>query len=96
MTTTETRAEIVSETAARPQRRRRGRAGGPALWFAAPALAVYALIGLYPSLAGAVYAFTDWSGIGTAKWVGLHNFKTLFSDEQSFAGTETLSVTMSP
>jgi raffinose/stachyose/melibiose transport system permease protein len=91
---TETRAEIVSVAAARPLRPRRRRAGGPVLWFAAPALAIYALIVLYPSLAGAVYAFTDWSGIGSAKWVGLDNFKTLFSDEQSFGSLEnTLELT---
>ena len=40
---------------------------------------------IYPSLAGAVYAFTDWSGIGgAANWVGLDNFKRLFTDDQSF------------
>jgi raffinose/stachyose/melibiose transport system permease protein len=67
---------------------------GPSRWFAAPALAVYALIVLYPSLAGAVYAFTDWSGIGSAKWVGLENFKTLFSDQQSFGSLKnTLELT---
>ncbi len=57
--------------------------GAPAIWFAVPAMAIYAFIVLYPSLAGAFYAFTDWTGIGSFKWVGLENFKTLFSDEQS-------------
>ena len=57
--------------------------GAPTIWFAAPAMAIYAFIVLYPSLAGAFYAFTDWTGIGSFKWVGLENFKTLFSDEQS-------------
>ncbi len=28
--------------------------------------------------AGAWYAFTDWNGIGAAKWVGLHNFREIF------------------
>ena len=94
MTTTETRAELLPHAAARPLPPRRGRAGGPALWFALPALAVYALIVLYPSLAGAVYAFTGWSGIGGAKWVGLDNFRTLFSDAQSFGALEnTLKLT---
>jgi raffinose/stachyose/melibiose transport system permease protein len=94
MSATETRARVVSRSAAGAAPRRRRRAGGPALWFAAPALAVYALIVLYPSLAGAAYAFTNWSGIGHAKWVGLANFKTLFSDEQSFTSLKnTLELT---
>ena len=46
---------------------------------------VYLVVVIYPSLAGAVYAFTDWSGIGGApNWVGLDNFKRLFTDDQSF------------
>jgi raffinose/stachyose/melibiose transport system permease protein len=77
--TPQARTELIGKAAARPARRRRARqVGSPALWFAAPAIAIYALIVLYPSVAGAYYAFTDWSGIGSAKWVGLENFKTLF------------------
>jgi raffinose/stachyose/melibiose transport system permease protein len=57
-------------------------------------MAIYALIVLYSSLAGAYYAFTDWSGIGSAKWIGLENFKTLFRDEQSFGSlVNTLKLT---
>ena len=52
-------------------------------WFVVPALAVYALIVLYPSAAGTGYAFTDWTGIGGFSWVGLENFRTLLGDEQS-------------
>ncbi|MDX6486142.1 MAG: raffinose/stachyose/melibiose transport system permease protein [Gaiellaceae bacterium] len=29
---------------------------------------------------GAYYAFTDWSGVGDAKWIGLGNFRDIFSD----------------
>ena len=62
----------------------RGRFLLPPWWFAVPALLVYALVVLYPSGAGIVYAFTDWSGIGgSAKWIGLENFKQLFTDDQS-------------
>jgi raffinose/stachyose/melibiose transport system permease protein len=47
-------------------------------------MVVYAFVVVYPSLAGAVYAFTDWSGVGGgAKFVGLDNFKHLFTDDQS-------------
>jgi raffinose/stachyose/melibiose transport system permease protein len=94
MSTADTRARVISHPGAGALRRGRGGAGGPALWFAAPALAIYALIVLYPSLAGAFYAFTDWSGIGSAKWVGLDNFKQLFTDEQSFGSLKnTLELT---
>ena len=67
------------------QRRRRGAgAGTPPWWFAAPALAVYALVVLYPSIAGVGYAFTNWSGVGEqTSFVGLRNFRTLFHDEQA-------------
>ena len=36
---------------------------------------VYLVVVIYPSLAGAFYAFTDWSGVGGASFVGLDNFK---------------------
>jgi len=67
----------------RPGRRSRG-AGDPALWFALPALLVYLVVVIYPSLAGAFYAFTDWSGLGGASFVGLDNFQKIFTDDQSF------------
>jgi raffinose/stachyose/melibiose transport system permease protein len=64
------------------RRSRRGRE--PAIWFALPAILVYLVVVIYPSLAGAVYAFTDWSGVGGgAAFVGLDNFQQLFTDEQS-------------
>jgi raffinose/stachyose/melibiose transport system permease protein len=60
-----------------------------------PALLVYVLVVVYPSLAGAAYAFTDWSGIGGASWVGLENFENLFSDDQSFGALKnTLKLTV--
>ena len=85
MGATHPRTELIRDSGGAVIRRRLGRpAGAPALWFAAPAIAIYALIVIYPSLAGAYYAFTDWSGIGGAHWSGLENFKTLFRDDQSY------------
>jgi raffinose/stachyose/melibiose transport system permease protein len=83
-------------TAARAARRRRvRRAGEPAIWFALPALAVYLVVVIYPSLAGGAYAFTDWSGLGRSSWVGLENFKNLFSDPQSFGALKnTIKLTV--
>ena len=45
---------------------------------------IYALIVLYPSLAGAYYAFTDWSGIGSAKWSAWRTSGRCSRDDQSF------------
>jgi raffinose/stachyose/melibiose transport system permease protein len=53
----------------------------PPWWFAAPALLVYAVVVLYPSGAGVVYAFTDWTGIGDFSFVGFENFTKLWGDE---------------
>lgn len=62
-------------------RERRRRFLLPPWWFAAPALLVYAAVVLYPSGAGVVYAFTDWTGIGGFSFVGLDNFTELWADE---------------
>jgi raffinose/stachyose/melibiose transport system permease protein len=88
--------DVIVKAAVRSRGRRRiRRAGSPALWFAAQALAIYGLIVIYPSVAGAVYAFTDRKGIGAAHWVGLENFKTLFTDDQSFGAlVNTLKLTV--
>jgi raffinose/stachyose/melibiose transport system permease protein len=96
VSTTRLHHERVRATTARRTRRRRASpTGAPTLWFAAPALLIYALIVIYPSLGGAYYAFTDWSGIGAHKWVGLENFKTLFTDDQSFGSlVNTIKLTV--
>jgi raffinose/stachyose/melibiose transport system permease protein len=73
-------------TAARPpegRARRRRRRGGPSWPFIVPALIVYAVVVLYPSVAGIFYAFTDWRGIGGYRFVGLDNFKELIHDDRA-------------
>jgi raffinose/stachyose/melibiose transport system permease protein len=71
-------------TARRPARGRRRRGLlTPPWWFVAPALLVYAVVVLYPTIAGVLYAFTDWSGIGSRSFNGLANFRTLFGDERA-------------
>ena len=74
--------------AVRPISRRRRRSRGspisPTWAFVAPALAVYAVVMLYPSIAGVYYAFTDWTGIGGHKsFVGLRNFSDLLHDDRA-------------
>ncbi|MEU7858156.1 sugar ABC transporter permease [Nonomuraea sp. NPDC049141] len=82
MTTTAT--PVGRHTAAAGRSRRRFASLSPSWLFAAPALVVYAAVVLYPSLAGMLYAFTDWSGIGADKsFVGLANFQKLLHDDQA-------------
>jgi raffinose/stachyose/melibiose transport system permease protein len=73
-----------ASTATAVKRGRRLGALSPPWLFAAPALLVYAAVVLYPSIAGVIYAFTDWSGIGgDMSFVGLSNFRAILSDEQA-------------
>ncbi|WP_329125538.1 carbohydrate ABC transporter permease [Streptomyces sp. NBC_01465] len=51
--------------------------------FVVPALVVYAVVVLYPSIAGVAYAFTDWTGIGSFSFVGLDNFRALLDDHRA-------------
>ena len=76
-------AEAVRRDAVKVLRRRRAGITPPWL-FAAPALLVYALVMLYPSIVGAGSAFTDWSGVGDSRsFVGFENFQQLFHDDQA-------------
>ncbi|MFF2330936.1 MULTISPECIES: carbohydrate ABC transporter permease [unclassified Streptomyces] len=63
--------------------------------FVIPALLVYGVVVLYPSLAGVVYAFTDWSGIGGFSFTGLDNFRTLLDDSRALESvSNTLLLTV--
>ncbi|MEV7086008.1 sugar ABC transporter permease [Streptomyces sp. NPDC093085] len=67
----------------------------PPWYFVAPALLVYAVVVLYPSLAGVVYAFTDWSGVGGFSFVGTDNFRTLLDDHRALESVgNTLLLTL--
>ncbi|WP_229867013.1 carbohydrate ABC transporter permease [Streptomyces gelaticus] len=63
--------------------------------FVVPALVVYSIVVLCPSLAGVMYAFTDWSGIGGFSFTGTENFRTLFDDGRALESvTNTLLLTI--
>ena len=60
------------------------------LWCAVPALALYALLSLYPLFKAARMSLTDFSGVGDAHWIGLANYVAAFRDPASL---HTLAVT---
>lgn len=67
-----------------------GLRGGPPqrfpFWFLVPALLLYALVVIYPTVAGGIYAFTDWTGARDgASFTGLANFKSIVDDPDAMA-----------
>ncbi|MER5847600.1 sugar ABC transporter permease [Streptomyces sp. NPDC002012] len=67
----------------------------PPWFFVVPALVVYGVVVLYPSLAGVMYAFTDWSGIGGFSFTGLDNFRALLDDSRALESvSNTLLLTV--
>lgn len=48
--------------------------------FVLPILAINIVVVAAPALSSVYYSMTKWSGIGTAEWVGLSNYQTLFAD----------------
>jgi raffinose/stachyose/melibiose transport system permease protein len=66
---------------------RRVRARRPAgAWFgwlfAAPALLVYAVFVLRPLLLTVQYSLYKWDGVGPSSWVGLDNYRKIFTDAE--------------
>ena len=55
------------------------------LYFALPALVLYGVFFIVPSLSGIVYAFTDWSSYSDeVNFVGLKNFIKLFARDEHY------------
>jgi raffinose/stachyose/melibiose transport system permease protein len=50
--------------------------------FVAPALAAYGVFVLWPLVQTFRYSLYQWDGVLPAKWIGLANFKTVFTDHQ--------------
>lgn len=48
--------------------------------FMAPILILNVVVILGPSIGSAFFAFTEWSGLGAPKWVGLANFQRMLTD----------------
>ena len=57
------------------------------VYFAVPALILYGIFFIVPSLGGIIYAFTDWSSYSDeVNFVGLKNFVKLFSPGEHYLG----------
>lgn len=65
--------------------------------FTAPAVILILLVSEIPFLLNVFYSFTKWNGISnTVTWIGLDNFKEIFTDDQYFieAALFTLNYTV--
>jgi len=51
------------------------------LLFLAPALALIAVFRIVPLVEGLYLSLTDWDGFDPPRWVGLHNYERLLSDD---------------
>ena len=90
MTTTQ-QADLESVGLSRPAGRRKvspaGGTGGYHLrfghwWWALPAVVLVVVAIYVTTAAGAWYAFTDWGGIGSWNFVGLQNFRDIFTNPE--------------
>ena len=52
--------------------------------FALPTLAINLVVILGPSISAGYYSLTEWSGVGAAEFVGLDNYRRLFTEDRSF------------
>lgn len=82
----------VSKTKAHGRKSRRVRARRPhavragivGLLFVAPALAFYIAFEFLPILETIWYSFYKWNGIDASTWVGLTNYRTVFTDPELY------------
>jgi len=79
----------IAALAAR-RRRTELRQAGEGFSFAVPFMLPFLLFTIFPLVFGVFVSFTDWSIIGTPRWVGLHNYASALSDplvRQAFFNT---------
>ncbi|WP_433131426.1 carbohydrate ABC transporter permease [Micromonospora sp. CA-240977] len=67
-------------TPTRARRSRWARGAGTGWLYVLPALVMYAVFVLRPLALTLQYSLYDWNGIGVARWVGLDNYLTVFTD----------------
>jgi raffinose/stachyose/melibiose transport system permease protein len=54
-------------------------------WWALPAIALIIATHYFSTVAGGLFAFTDWTGLGSFRWIGLDNFGALLNDPRTLA-----------
>ncbi|RKU00066.1 sugar ABC transporter permease [Burkholderia sp. Nafp2/4-1b] len=54
------------------------------LWFAVPALALYAVFGIYPLISAVRLSLTSFTGVGDQTWVGLRNYIEIMRNPEYF------------
>lgn len=58
------------------------------LVYIGPALLFFGITIIIPFVMGMYYSFTNWNGVsGTVEWVGLDNFKQIFTNDSAFANS---------
>ncbi|MEK4718552.1 sugar ABC transporter permease [Priestia sp. FSL W8-0524] len=77
--------ELKREPSVNTKKRKNLKNAGLFALFVGPALLAFCVIVLIPFFTGVYYSFTDWNGVnGTINWVGLDNFKYLFTEDKQF------------
>ncbi|WP_280159492.1 carbohydrate ABC transporter permease [Priestia megaterium] len=77
--------ELKREPSINTKKRKNSKNVGLFALFVGPALLAFCVIVLIPFFTGIYYSFTDWNGVnGTINWVGLDNFKYLFTEDKQF------------
>ncbi|MGM3278188.1 carbohydrate ABC transporter permease [Ralstonia sp. 24A2] len=54
------------------------------LWFALPALILYAIFGIYPLFSAVRLSFTNFGGVGAETWIGLKNYAEILANPEYF------------
>ncbi len=80
----------ASDTSARPAGKRGRHTVAPLILVAANVV-LFGLFFVWPAVIGLVYSFTDYTGVGPFRFVGLSNYQDLFGDHTFYAAlTRTL------
>ncbi len=82
------RASSSLTTVQKPARRSRARSIMADSVFLLPALLLFTLFVIYPTISSFYYSLTDWSGVGVAHFVGLDNFIKAVSSGQILRGLQ--------
>ena len=83
LTSSPAKPAISKRDDARPRRAARsGLVGYGYWWWILPALVLTGAVVYLATAAGAFYAFTDWTGIGSYNFVGVSNFVKVFQNSQ--------------